>query len=228
MKKSIKMSNNVLLALPVGLGHVFAIVERDDWRNIRNSFKDSHEVDLEDPTGGIVTLDLYEVVSNAIVSEFDEDAESSMFAELEASGVTVFDALCYANDPDKRDKEEANFLTNVMALIKKLEGQIYDTRGIGLVKTRIAFYYRGQMYHVIMNAVELPPTYTFGPDDSSDLHVLSANYIENMNDILSKVPDVIVESNDQEQKEQNVKEIADLAAFDEAFGICEGDVCEFK
>jgi hypothetical protein len=222
------MNANVLLALPVGLGHIFVICDRDDWRNVKDSFKDPHEVDLEDQSGRMVTIDLYDVVSNAVVSEFDEDAEGSVFAELEANGVTVFDALCYAMNPDKRDREEANFFTNVMALIKKIEGQIHDTRAIGLVKSRIAFYFRGRKYHVLMDALHVPPTYTFGADDSSDFEVLTQNYIEEMRNILSKVPDIIGAEVDQEAPTEKSAEIADLAAFDEAFGICEGDECELK
>jgi hypothetical protein len=222
------MGDKVLLALPVGLGHVFAICDRDDWKAIKDSFKDPHEVEIEDPNGELVTIDLFDVVSNAVVSEFDEDMETSLFAELESNGVPVFDELCYANDPDKKNREEANFFTDVMALIKKLEGRIYDTRAIGVVKSRITFHFRSVTYHVVMDAATVPPTYLFGKDDGGDLNVLSASYISDISEMLSKMPDTITLDAPQVETVQNPEEIADLAAFDEAFGVCNEDECELK
>jgi hypothetical protein len=220
------MCSDVLIALPVGLGHVFVVCKREDWEKVKHSITDTHEVDLEDYEGNTVTLDLYESISNAIVSTYDEDMIGSIFTELDENGIIVFNAMCYANNPDKVLHEEATFCENVMRLIKKWEGRIYDTRAIGLVKSRISFYFRGVLYHVVMDANTSPPTYFFKSDDDEEYIAFSEKYIAEIDAVLTKIPDVIASENIEDETNLQEEEIADLSAFDQAFGTCEEGECE--
>ena len=40
--------SQVMVMLPVGIGHVFVLLEENDWHAIEQAFTDPHVVDLED------------------------------------------------------------------------------------------------------------------------------------------------------------------------------------
>lgn len=219
-------SDDLLIALPVGLGHVFVICPQDEWHEITQKFIDPYEVELFDDNGEPVTVDLFTAVTGAIVRTCTEDAALSIFGELESHGSVVFDAICYAHDSKKKNVFETKFFTDVLAMIKRREASIYDTRAIGLCTSRIQFYYRGRKFEVIMNAKEEEPVYSFGfvYDDHTKC---DNNYIKEMEALLDEITDPVSDPNDNPVVPKvGESDVADLAAFDRAFNF--DDVDKFE
>jgi hypothetical protein len=218
--------SRVLVMMPVGLGHVFVIVESHEWHDIEMAFSDPHVVELDDPNGNVHEIDLYDCVSNAIVKSFDEVPEWSFFFDIESQGVQVFDTICWCQHLDKQITVEGPFYEKILALVKKFEGKLYDTRAVGLCKSRIQFDCKGRRYNAYLNASGSEPVVSFGYE-GEEAKTMPSDYVTEMGNILTAAPDPAFVPDESLKKVDTTEvKVADLSAFDQAFCHDDADKVE--
>ena len=218
--------SQVMVMLPVGIGHVFVLLEENDWHAIEKAFTDPHVVDLEDHNGEILSIDLCDSISTAIVKKFSEVPDWGFFCDIESQGVQVLDSICWTQNPEKQKTVEGPFYAKILALIKQFEGKIYDTRAIGLCKSRIQFDYKTKRYNAYLDASGADPVVKFG-HEAEFTKTMPTDYITEMVRILNLVPDPAFVPDEEPPKEETKESsLADLSAFDQAFCHDDADKIE--
>ena len=215
--------SRLFVMMPVGIGHVFVLIDENEWHDIESAFADPHVVELDDSNGDVHTVDLADCVSNAIVKNLSEIPTWEFFVDIESQGVQVFDAICWAKNPEKQIIVEAPFYQKMLDLIKDVEGRVYDTRAVGLSKSRIQFDCKGKRYNAYIDASGAEPTVRFGHELELPKKV-GTDYIEEIRQILISAPDPAFVPDEEPRKEESKDfSLADLSAFDMAFSHDDAD-----